>query len=1021
MAPSLTLHLFGPMQARVNGEPLPAMRSRKARWLLALLALQEGQAVNREWVAGTLWPDASLPIALANLRPVVSDLRRALGSHGERLQTLGRKMLSLDLAGAEVDVALFDAALAEGRLEDAVNLYRGELLEDCREPWVTQAREFWERTCLETLDRLAESAKGADALAFRRRAVEIAPLHDLPRRALMEALAQSGDVNAALETYREFAEALRGETGGLPDATTTDLYHRLRTDARPRTERTAIPGYLPHPLSGLVGREEERKDIISRLMRSRLVTLTGFGGIGKTRLAREVGADLAAEIPDGVWFVALDSLTEERLLTSQVANVLGLQEANERPHLDQLVDHLREKHALIVLDNCEHLIDACARLCDTLLRECGGLRVLATSREPLGITGEWVWHTTPLSVPDTAHLPPHPATRLRVVASYESVQLFLQRAQATDDTFDLTAENAEDVATICRRLEGIPLAVELAAARVKAMTIGQIRQRLEDPLAFLTHAGRSSVPRQQTLRTTLDWSYGLLGDDARRLLRRIAFFVGGWTLETAEAVCGGDGIEQDGVATLLASLVDKSIVLFERNSCGGRYRLLEPVRQYALSLAADEGPILRERFVSHFCAFSQDVEVGVRGPHQAVWLERLRIEDGNVRQATRWAEETPELAHYILRFAAAHGLAAFMAGRYREGSRILKRGLELAPTENSAERAKALSFASALAQGEGDFTLSLTFLEDALKTSEALGDREGIAIAKRTIGDAYLGNGRRRIAQRYFEEAYHLHREVGALRGAAICAVQLGTCLATDGNIEDAERWAEEGKAYFVASNEPIGVAWALTSLGNIYLDNNLPEKARPFYEEELMLLLEHGPHRMIYTCDNLAKVCAALDDPEGAIEYLERGMATARELEDQRAQAILSTSRGEIAVDRGDFHAARGYAMEALQHFRHREAPFQIMFVLRVLASAAIGLGKVGEGVRLLAGTRAVQCQSEIDVVPDENLRLTNLEAKARALLPPKEFEAAWQEGWEAGTVSAYDLALRAGAPAGPMTNQRS
>lgn len=1017
MAPSLTLHLFGPMQARVDGEPLPSMRSRKARWLLALLALQNGQAVGRDWVAGTLWPDATLPVALANLRPVVSELRQALGTQGERLRTLGRKMISLDLTRAEVDVLTFDAAIAEGRFEAAVDAYRGPLLEDCREAWVVQAREFRDQACLEALDRLAQTSEAAVAVGYRRRAIAIAPHRDAPRRALMEALAQTGDLNAALETYREFAEILRGDTGGLPDAATTDLYHRLRTDAspRPRAERTTIPGYLPHPVSGLVGRLDERAEISSRLMRSRLVTLTGFGGIGKTRLAREVGADLAAEIPDGVWFVSLESIAEARLLPIQVMNVLGV-ESNERPPLDALIDHLRTKHALLVLDNCEHLIDACAALCDVLLRECGGLRVLATSREPLGITGEWVWHTTALSVPDAGHLPPHLATRLRVVASYESVQLFLQRAQATDETFELTADNAEDVAAICARLEGIPLAIELAAARINAMTIGQIRQRLEDPLAFLTQVGRSSVPRQQTLRTTLDWSYSLLGEDARRLLRRIAFFVGGWTLEAAEAVCGGDGIERDGVASLLGSLVDKSLVIFERAAGGGRYRLLEPVRQYALDLGKEESEGLRERFVAHFCALCETAEGEIRGPKQSVWLERLRIEDGNVRQANRWTEEDPNLAPYMLRLLSAQALIWFVAGRYQEGSRNLQRTLELTQGAISPERAKMLSYAAILAQGEGDFPRSLVLQEEALNIYETLADRSGVALAKRAIGDAYYGVGKRQLARTYFEEAYRLHLERNEPRGAAICAVLRGSCLSLDGEVEEATRWIEEGKAYFVATQEHVGVAWALSGLGNVYLDNNLPDRARAVYEEELQIVVEHGPHRAIYTFDNLAKALSILGDPEGAIAYIEQAQSLVDELKDERGKWMVIVTRGEIAVDRGDFHAARSYAIQALHRLRPLRSPFETISVFLILAAACLGQGKFHEGARLLAASNAVRIQGEVDFAPDIRRRFALLEAKARALLSPSEFERAWKEGWQGDLDAAYDLALNPSPAMGNM-----
>lgn len=1017
MPPSLSLQLFGPMQALVGGKPLPPMRSRKARWLLALLTLQNGQAVNREWVAGTLWPDATLPLALANLRPIVSELRRALGDQGERLRTLGRKMIALDLTDAEVDVIAFDAAITEGRFEAAVEAYRGALLEDCLEPWVIQARDFRDQACLEALDRLAQASEGLAQVAYRRRAVTIAPLRDAPRRGLMESLALAGDLNAALETYREFAQILRNESGSLPDAATTDVYHRLRTDAasrsrtsRPDPESATVTGYLPHPVSGLVGREDERADIASRLARSRLVTLTGFGGIGKTRLAREVAADMAPDSTDGVWFVSLDAVGEERLLATQVAAVLGITETTGRSFTDLIVERLRPQHALLVLDNCEHLIEASARLCDTLLRECGGLRILVTSREPLGITGEKIWNTTPLSVPDPHHLPPHAATRLRVVASYESVQLFLQRAQAIDEGFVLTADNAADVAVVCAQLEGIPLAIELAAARVKAMTIDQIRERLHDPLAFLTQVGRSSIPRQQTLRTTLDWSYGLLGEDARRLLRRVACFVGGWTLEAAEAVCGGEGIEPEGIASLLASLVDKSLVIFERDtsSHSGRYRLLEPVRQYATGLSAADSLLLRERFVAFFCARCDESEGELRGPKQGACLEWLRIEDGNIRQATRWAEETPELASYILRLAGAQAMAWFTSGRYREGARNLERALYLGPPEESPARAKALTYASAMAQGEGNFPRSLALQQEALKTYEALGDLSGIATAKRTIGDAYYGVGKRKTARKFFEESYRLHGELEQARGAAISAVLLGACLSAEGEVEAAAGWIGEGMAHFKRSQEHLGIAWAMSSLGNVYFDNELPHLARPIYEEELGIVLEHGVHRAIYTLDNLAKLSATQGNHQEAIDHIERALTIAAGVEDERSHTMLTTTRGEIAAERGDFPTAREYALQALRRLKGPDSPYETIYLFRILAAALIGLDRVREGVHLLGAAIGSKERLEIDLVRDERRRFEIEKEKGRARLPSEEFERAWSEGYALELGEAYEVALR-------------
>lgn len=1003
------------MRVQVEGESLPPTRSRKARWLLALLALQNGQPVSREWIAGNLWPDAEAAVALANLRPIVSELRRALGGQGARLLTLGRKAIALDLEAAEVDVAEFDRALARGDLQRAVELYTGALLEDCPDAWAHQARDFREAACLEALGKLARDAEPETAVVYRRRAVAIAPLRDAPRRALMEALAQSGDLNAALETYRDFGQAIRNEAVGIPDAATTELYHRLRMEAGSKSrsaraadrERPSTTGYLPHPLTRIVGREDERIDIAERLGQHRLVTLTGFGGIGKTRLAREVAADLSTDSPDGVWFVALESATEGAQIAHRIAKVLGITQSEE------LVDHLRSRRALLILDNCEHLLEPVARLCECLLGECGDLRILATSREPLGIVGEKVWRTTPLSVPVAGQVPAHPATRLRVLNGYESIQLFLERAQAMDETFRLTTENAESVAWICAQLEGIPLAIELAAARIKAMTIEQILQRLQDPLSFLTHLGHSSVARQQTLRNTLDWSFGLLQPPHRALLSRVARFVGGWTLEAAESICAGGEIEASDVARLLASLVDKSLVVFERESPGhaSRYRMLEPVRQYILTLPNEECPEFRERYLVYFRGLCELAEQNIFASEPARWQETVRVEDGNLRQALQWIEETPALEPHWLPLVSSWGRVLFTIGLYHEGYRHVECALRVTRKDPTAERAKALSCAASLAQGEGNFLLSLDLQREALAIFEALCDREKTAIALRVIGSSFLSIGRRRAALGYLERSYNIERELGKDRSAAISAINYGACLACHGDIEGALHWIEQGKSHFIETKEWIGIAWALNFLGNVYLDNDLPAQAIPIYAEGLRIELEHGPHRTVYSLDNLAKANSAIGDFESAQEYLDRAFTVADEVNDDHVRMILTITSAELAEMQGEYGIAKERVLRALGKLKRKECPYEALTAFRILASSQIGLGEFEAGLELIAAIDGLHDRMEIEVPLDERLRLDSVRERAEAELTPADRERIWCRGRALTMTEAFEVALKAGS----------
>lgn len=619
----LSITLFGPLSVLVGGEPIPHLRSRKAQWLLCLLTLRHGRPVQREWLAGTLWPDVDQAQAFANLRPALSELRKALGSEGERLQSPNRNSLLLDLTGAEVDVLRFDAALSSKttasleRLDDAVEMYRGPLLEGCAEEWVVADRETREQACLRALETLATAA-AADgnpdgAADYWRRASTLAPLSEVPRRGLMEALTNSGDSNAALQVYREFLALLRrDDPQATPDDETIALYGRLRSEARKRADTArllaaeadvapVVSGYLPHALTNLVGREDERLDVAQRLRQSRLLTLTGPGGIGKTRLAAAVAHEVVREYADGVWLIPLDILAaggghcvtssasdpaRERTtdaaivsIVQQIASVLGVKGRSDRPLLSAVTGHLKRKRSLLVLDNCEHLVEPCATVVSRLLRECAGVRVLATSRETLRVIGEAVWPVPALAAPDAEHISAGGTALARALQGYDAVQLFVDRAEAVHKSFTLSGSNARDVALLCARLEGVPLAIELAAARVGVLTPAEILAQLDaHPLDALASRKRDVVPRHRSLRATLAWSYGLLPPEAQTFLAGMSVFRGGWTLAEAAAVCP----EAD-TPEMLTVLQDASLINMAEED-GKRFSLLETVRQFTVEV-----------------------------------------------------------------------------------------------------------------------------------------------------------------------------------------------------------------------------------------------------------------------------------------------------------------------------------------------------------------------------------------------------------------------------------------------------
>jgi predicted ATPase/DNA-binding SARP family transcriptional activator len=581
-ATPLAISLLGPFSARVNGVPLPRLHSHKEEAILALLILRHGRPVERTWLAGLLWSDTAESQGLATLRRYLAYLRRALGSEVSRLQSPTSSSLMLDLTGATVDLITFDTALARGErqsLEAAVALYRGPLLEGWTEEWVFEERSRREQAYLQALEALATDALERGELTTAeqqlRRVVAVDPLRETAQRALMQTLADGGSYAAAIQSYRELRLLLHRELNAAPDPETEALFQQIRAQARemaatgrrgdgatgreelspafapspqarsagsprlPVAERSegseATRPNLPASLTRFIGREREMSEVKERLRATRLLTFTGVGGCGKTRLALEVTAQVLAGYTHGVWLVELAELTDPALVPQTVAAVLRVREQPGRSIVEVLTGSLRERQALLVLDNCEHLVAACASLADTLLRSCPDLRILATSRQPLGIMGEAVWPVPPLSLP-----PPGGPPEGEDLTQYESVCLFVDRATQSLPDFRLTPREASAVVQVCRRLDGLPLALELAAARVRALSVEQIAQRLEDRFHLLTGGSRTALPRHQTLRSLIDWSYDLLTEKERVLFQRLSVFGGGWTLAAAEAVCSDD-------------------------------------------------------------------------------------------------------------------------------------------------------------------------------------------------------------------------------------------------------------------------------------------------------------------------------------------------------------------------------------------------------------------------------------------------------------------------------------------------
>jgi predicted ATPase/class 3 adenylate cyclase len=617
---------------------------------------------------------------------------------------------------------------------------------------------------------------------------------------------------------------------------------------------------LPVQLTSFIGREEEMAQVRAHLASTRSMTLTGTGGCGKTRLALQVAADVLAGYPDGAWLVELASISDPGLVPAALAHVLGVRPQAGRDPTEALADHLRDRAALIVLDNCEQVVSACAGLAGHLLRACPGVRILATSRERLGIDGELVWRVPSLELPQIDPLP-----SLEALRRYESVSLFVERARLHKPGFPLRSGNALRVAEICRRLDGIPLAIELAAARVKVLTVEQIAERLDDRFRLLTGGSRTALERHQTLRTAVDWSYDLLSERERRLFERLSVFAGGFTLAAAEAVTSGEGIRPADVLELLSDLVDKSLAAAEERDGETRYHLLETMRQYAEEKLAssDERDALRDRHAGWCVTLAEGAEPELTGPEQVPWLERLELEHANLRAALAWsvsrrnADMSLRLAGALWRFWLEHG-------HLDEGRRLAEQALSLGGDDSC--RAKGLRATGALAMWQSDLVAARAHHEEGFDLARRLGDERGVASSLSHLGIVAWRSADLAGAERLLQESLALRRELGDREGVGYSLGNLGLVAQARGDFAAARRFLEESLAIDRERGHRLGAAGSLTYLGELARAEGDLDRAEALHREGLTLQRELGQKETLpLSLEGLAAVAAARGQPERA------------------------------------------------------------------------------------------------------------------------------------------------------------
>jgi len=808
-----------------------AWHLKKAANLIKLLALSPEHRLHREQAMDLLWPALAPKAAANNLHYALHNARRTLGiassSASPYLRYQGEQLVLCPGGQLWVDVEAFeDAARAARRIREpapyrrAIDLYAGELLPaDRYEEWAEARRQELRGTFLSLLVELAwlheERGEYGAGIEVIGKVLAEEPTSEEAHVRLMRLYAFSGRRGEALGQYERLREVLSGELGAEPGTDARSLRQEIaarrfpgeRPAGGPQLEEPPAAGRhnLPAIRTSFIGREHELVEIKRALAMTRLLTLTGAGGSGKTRLALEVARELVGAYRDGVWLVQLAGLSEGELVPQAVAGVLGIRERPGQPLTDTLAESLRGKEMLLMLDNCEHLVGAAARLVDVLLDSYSGLRVLATSREPLGVAGEAVWPVSPLSVPN-----PRRSPTVMELKDSESARLFVERAHQRNPTFALEPHNARPVAEICRRLDGIPLAIELAAARV-GLSVEQISERLGDSLKLLTGGNRTATPRHRTLRGTLDWSHELLSEGEKRLFRRLSVFAGGWALGAAETVGAGDGVEAEDVLDLLTGLVNKSLVVAEATGEGGvRYRMLEPIRQYAREKleGSEEVEAVRRGHALWFLTFAEEAEPELGREHQGAWLERLETEHDNLRAALECFLEQEE-TEPALRLCGALGDFWHMRGYLSEGQRSLEAALKGGEGPATA-RLKALVRAARIAWELGDYETTTVLGEECLALSQELGDKANKAEVFYILGLTALVRIELELASDDFNEAAALQRELGDTVGLARTVQGLGIVEIGQRDFGRAEELHEESLALAREAGDDFGIMFAL-------------------------------------------------------------------------------------------------------------------------------------------------------------------------------------------------------------------